>query len=44
MFTPVARVVVVTAGLLRARDWLFSALALMVLAVLAAGMRVAVHL
>ena len=44
MFTPVVRVVVVAASLLRARDWLFSALALAVLGVLAAGMRVAARL
>ena len=34
MATPVARVVVVTAGLLRERDWLFAAVSFWILAVL----------
>jgi uncharacterized membrane protein len=39
--TPVARVVVVTAGLLRQRDWLFALVSLWILAVLASGIYVA---
>lgn len=35
MTTPVARVVVVTVAFLRARDWLFAAVSLWILAVLA---------
>jgi uncharacterized membrane protein len=41
--TPVARVVVVTAGLLRQRDWLFALVSLWILAVLASGISVAVR-
>ena len=37
MATPVARVVVVTVGLLRERDWLFAAVSLWILAVLASS-------
>ena len=39
--TPVARVVVVTAGLLRDRDWLFALVSLGILSVLASGIYVA---
>ena len=35
MLTPVARVVIVTVGLLLQRDWLFTAVSLWILAVLA---------
>jgi uncharacterized membrane protein len=41
LFTPVARVVLVTAGLLRARDYLFGALSAFVLTVLASSIWVA---
>jgi uncharacterized membrane protein len=41
LFTPVARVVLVTAGLLRARDYLFGGLSAFVLAVLASSIWVA---
>lgn len=44
MFTPVARVVVVTIGLFHAREWRFAALAALVLGVLASGMLVAARL
>ena len=38
MSTPVARVVVVTAGLLRERDWLFAAVSFWILAVLGSSL------
>jgi uncharacterized membrane protein len=38
LFTPVARVVVVTIGLLSHKDWLFGFISLFVLAVLFSGM------
>jgi uncharacterized membrane protein len=41
MATPVARVVVVTVGLLRERDWLFAAVSLWILAVLGSSVWVA---
>jgi uncharacterized membrane protein len=41
MTTPVARVVVVTIGMLRERDWLFAAVSLWILAVLASSVYVA---
>ena len=41
MTTPVARAVVVTVGLLRERDWLFAAVSLWILAVLASSVYVA---
>jgi uncharacterized membrane protein len=41
MLTPVARVVVVTVGLVLARDWLFAAVSLFVLGILAYGVWVA---
>jgi uncharacterized membrane protein len=41
MTTPVARAVVVTVGLLRARDWLFAAVSLWILAVLGSSVYVA---
>lgn len=41
LFTPVARVVLVTAGLLRDRDYLFGAISALVLAVLASSAWVA---
>jgi uncharacterized membrane protein len=41
LFTPVARVVLVTAGLLRDRDYLFGAISAFVLAVLASSIWVA---
>ena len=41
MTTPVARAVVVTVGLLRARDWLFSAVSIWILAVLASSLYLA---
>lgn len=44
MFTPVTRVVVVTLGLLRERDWLFAGISGFVLAVLLSGMAVAARL
>lgn len=37
MFTPVARVVVLTLGLLYQRDWIFAGISFFVLAVLASG-------
>ena len=43
MLTPVARVAVVTVGLALERDWTFTLVSLFVLAVLAAGIWVAVH-
>lgn len=43
MFTPVARVLVVTVGLFAQRDWLFGATSLFVLAVLASGVWVGFH-
>jgi uncharacterized membrane protein len=43
LFTPVTRVVLVTAGLLRARDYLFGGLSAFVLAVLASSIWVAFH-
>lgn len=42
MTTPVARVVVVTIGMLRERDWLFAAVSLWILGVLASSVYVAV--
>ncbi len=44
MITPVARVVVVTVGLALERDWTFTLVSLFVLAILASGIWVAVHL
>jgi uncharacterized membrane protein len=44
MVTPLARVVVLTAGLLRERDYLFGLVSLVVLAVLASGITAAVLL
>lgn len=44
MFTPVARVIVVAVGLIHERDWLFAALSLFVLGVLASGMIIAARL
>lgn len=44
MFTPVARVVVVTIGLLHERDWRFALASLVVLAILVSGMTVAARL
>lgn len=41
MMTPVARVVVVTIGMLRERDWLFAAISLWILFVLASSLYVA---
>ena len=41
MFTPVARVVLVTVGLLKERDWLFGLISAFVLAVLASSVWVA---
>ena len=41
--TPVARVVVVTIGLLRQRDWLFALVSLWILAVLMSGIYLAAH-
>lgn len=41
MTTPVARVVVVTIGMLRERDWLFAAVSLWILAVLGSSVYVA---
>jgi len=41
MTTPVARVVVVTVGLLRAKDWLFSAVSIWILAVLGSSLYLA---
>jgi uncharacterized membrane protein len=41
MTTPAARAVVVTVGLLRERDWLFAAVSLWILAVLASSAYVA---
>lgn len=41
MTTPVARAVVVTIGLLRARDWLFAAVSLWILGVLGSSLYVA---
>ena len=43
MFTPVARVMVVTVGLILERDWLFAAVSFFVLSVLASGIAVAFH-
>ena len=43
MLTPVARVAVVTVGLALERDWTFTLVSLFVLAVLAAGIWMAVH-
>jgi uncharacterized membrane protein len=42
MTTPVARAVVVTVGLLRERDWLFAAVSLWILSVLASSAYVAI--
>jgi uncharacterized membrane protein len=44
MTTPVARVVVVTIGMLREKDWLFAAVSLWILAVLASSAYVAAGL
>jgi uncharacterized membrane protein len=44
MFTPVVRVVVVTLGLLRERDWLFAGISAFVLGVILSGMLVAARL
>lgn len=44
MFTPVVRVVVVTLGLLRERDWLFAGISAFVLTVILSGMAVAARL
>jgi uncharacterized membrane protein len=44
MMTPVARVAVVTVGLALERDWTFTLVSLFVLAILASGIWVAVHL
>lgn len=44
MLTPVARVLVLTVGLFHERDFLFGALSLWILAVLASGIWVSVHL
>jgi uncharacterized membrane protein len=44
MMTPVARVAVVTVGLALERDWTFTVVSLFVLAILASGIWVAVHL
>jgi hypothetical protein len=44
MLTPVLRVVVLTAGLLLRRDWLFGAVSLLVLAVLLSGIAVSLRL
>jgi uncharacterized membrane protein len=41
MTTPVARVVVVTVGLLRERDWLFAAVSLWILSVLGSSLYIA---
>ena len=41
MTTPVARVVVVTVGLLRVKDWLFAAVSLWILAVLGSSLYLA---
>ena len=43
MLTPVARVAVVTVGLALERDWTFTMVSFVVLAILAAGIWVAVH-
>jgi len=43
MLTPVARVVVLTVGLLHERDWLFGLISLWILGVLASSMAVAAH-
>ena len=44
LFTPVARVIVSTVGLFLARDWVFGAVSLFVLLVLASGIFVATRL
>ena len=43
MLTPVARVGVVTVGLALERDWIFATVSFVVLAILLAGIWVAVH-
>jgi uncharacterized membrane protein len=43
MLTPVARVGVVTVGLALERDWVFATVSFVVLAILGAGIWVAVH-
>ena len=43
MLTPVARVAVVTVGLALERDWTFTIVSVVVLAILASGIWVAVH-
>ena len=44
MLTPVARVLILTVGLLLARDWLFGLVSLFVLTVLVSGMFMALRL
>lgn len=44
MMTPLARLVVLTVGLLHDRDWIFAAVSLWVLLVIVSGMWVAGHL
>src|SRR5262249_19214381 len=44
MLTPVARVLVLTVGLFHERDYVFGALSFWILAVLASGIWVSVHL
>jgi uncharacterized membrane protein len=44
LLTPAARVVVVTAGLLQRRDWLFALVSLWILAVLGSSFYVAARL
>jgi len=43
MLTPVVRVAVVTAGLAVERDWTFTAVSFVVLAILLSGIWVSVH-
>jgi len=43
VLTPVARVAVVTVGLAIERDWIFATVSFAVLAILVAGIWVAVH-
>jgi len=43
MLTPVVRVAVVTAGLALERDWTFTAVSFIVLAILLSGIWVSVH-
>ena len=44
MFTPVARVIVMTIALALDRDWLFASVSLFILGVLASSIWVAVHI